>query len=39
MWITDGIQNKKVKKTVDFISEGWYKGYSNKTKFKCKLHP
>lgn len=26
MWITDGIQNKKVKKTVDFIPEGWYKG-------------
>lgn len=39
MWITNGIQNKKVKKTVDFIPEGWYKGYSNKTKFKHKTHP
>jgi len=25
MWITDGIENKKIKKT-DFIPEGWYKG-------------
>lgn len=25
MWITDGIQNKKIKKE-DFIPEGWYRG-------------
>jgi hypothetical protein len=26
MWITNGKSNKKVKKDVDFIPEGWYKG-------------
>lgn len=26
MWITDGINNKKIKKDVDFIPDGWYKG-------------
>ena len=30
MWITDGIENKKIKKDVDIIPEGWYKGRSNK---------
>ena len=26
MWITNGSDNKKIKKDVDFIPEGWYKG-------------
>ena len=26
MWITNGRDNKKVKKDIDFIPEGWYKG-------------
>ena len=26
MWITNGHENKKIKKEVDFIPEGWYKG-------------
>jgi len=26
MWITDGIINKKIKKDVDIIPDGWYKG-------------
>lgn len=26
MWITNGIENKKIKKDVDTIPEGWYKG-------------
>jgi len=26
MWITDGVSNKKVKKDLDTIPEGWYKG-------------
>jgi group I intron endonuclease len=26
MWITNGQENKKIKKDVDFIPEGWYKG-------------
>jgi hypothetical protein len=26
MWITNGIQNRKIKKDLDFIPEGWYKG-------------
>lgn len=26
MWITDGQENKKIKKDVDIIPEGWYKG-------------
>lgn len=26
MWITDGQNNKKVKKDIDIIPEGWYKG-------------
>ena len=26
MWITNGKENKKIKKDVDFIPEGWYKG-------------
>jgi len=26
MWITNGRENKKIKKDVDFIPEGWYKG-------------
>ena len=25
MWITNGVENKKIKK-LDFIPEGWYKG-------------
>jgi hypothetical protein len=28
MWITDGKSNKKIKKDVDSIPEGWYKGRS-----------
>ena len=30
MWITDGKENKKIKKHVDIIPEGWYKGRSVK---------
>jgi hypothetical protein len=26
MWITNGIENKKIKKDLDIIPEGWYKG-------------
>ena len=26
MWITNGKENKKIKKDVDFMPEGWYKG-------------
>ena len=26
MWITNGQENKKIKKDIDFIPEGWYKG-------------
>jgi hypothetical protein len=26
MWITNGQENKKIKKEVDTIPEGWYKG-------------
>ena len=26
MWITDGTENKKIKKEIDVIPEGWYKG-------------
>lgn len=26
MWITNGQQNKKIKKDIDIIPEGWYKG-------------
>jgi hypothetical protein len=26
MWITNGIENKKIKKDLDNIPEGWYKG-------------
>jgi len=26
MWITNGIQNRKIKKDLDLIPEGWYKG-------------
>ena len=26
MWITNGQENKKIKKDVDIIPEGWYKG-------------
>lgn len=26
MWITNGQENKKIKKDVDYIPEGWYKG-------------
>lgn len=26
MWITDGVNNKKIKKDIDFIPEGWYRG-------------
>ncbi len=41
MWITNGTENKKVKKTVDFIPKGWYKGRtqsaeSKKTQFRKK---
>jgi len=32
MWITNGLENKKVKKDIDFIPEGWYKGYKPKRK-------
>jgi group I intron endonuclease len=28
MWITNGQENKKIKKDVDIIPEGWYKGRS-----------
>ncbi len=31
MWITDGVQNKKIK-SVDQIPEGWYKGRKQKSK-------
>ena len=30
MWITNGQENKKIKKDVDIIPEGWYKGRVNK---------
>lgn len=30
MWITNGIENKKIKKDLDIIPEGWYKGYNPK---------
>ena len=30
MWITDGKENKKIKKDLDFIPEGWYKGRISK---------
>lgn len=30
MWITNGQENKKIKKDVDLIPEGWYKGRSYK---------
>ena len=33
MWITDGTSNKKVKKDVDFVPEGWYKGRTYNSKF------
>jgi hypothetical protein len=26
MWITNGQENKKIKKDIDFVPEGWYKG-------------
>jgi hypothetical protein len=26
MWITNGKENKKIKKDIDIIPEGWYKG-------------
>jgi hypothetical protein len=26
MWITNGTENKKIKKDLDIIPEGWYKG-------------
>lgn len=26
MWITNGKENKKIKKDIDFMPEGWYKG-------------
>ena len=26
MWITNGVENKKIKKDVDIIPDGWYKG-------------
>ena len=29
MWITNGQENKKIKKDVDIIPEGWYKGRIN----------
>jgi hypothetical protein len=32
MWITNGAENRKVKKDVDNIPEGWYKGRINKQK-------
>lgn len=32
MWITDGYNNKKIKKDVVNMPEGWYKGRSLKTK-------
>jgi hypothetical protein len=28
MWITNGQENKKIKKDIDFIPEGWHKGRS-----------
>lgn len=34
MWITDGIQAKKIKKSVDIIPEGWYNG---RTIRKCVI--
>jgi hypothetical protein len=34
MWITNGHDNKKIKKDVDFIPEGWYKGRKMKQR-KC----
>ena len=30
MWITNGTENKKIKKDLDTIPEGWYKGYNPK---------
>jgi hypothetical protein len=30
IWITNGQENKKIKKDVDIIPEGWYKGRINK---------
>lgn len=32
MWITNGVENKKVKKDDHVIPEGWYKGYKPKKK-------
>lgn len=29
MWITNGTDNRKIKKDIDLIPEGWYKGRSN----------
>lgn len=29
VWITNGIENKKIKKDLDNIPEGWYKGRKN----------
>jgi hypothetical protein len=26
MWITNGTENRKIKKDLDNIPEGWYKG-------------
>jgi hypothetical protein len=26
MWITNGTENRKIKKDLDSIPEGWYKG-------------
>lgn len=26
VWITNGVENKKIKKEIDIIPEGWYKG-------------
>jgi len=26
MWITNGLKNKKIKKDIDIVPEGWYKG-------------
>lgn len=30
MWITNGKDNKKIKKDVDIIPDGWYKGRTTK---------
>ena len=32
MWITNGTENKKIKKDVDSIPEGWYKGRKMKSR-------